>query len=483
MPAQIHELTLSNFKAFGPDPQTVPLRKINLIYGPNSGGKSSLVQALLLMKQTDEGRHGPAAFVPTGDYVDLGNFGTMVHNHATDGEIQIRLKFSPQDHYYRYDFTSYVQGNTSSMPVLNRLDYVKLLTVNGVDTEVSRLELVSKPDHANLFQMPEGFDILRSNRPIYDLNRELQVNVDELLGNKIRRINESDRDIYTGEQLRAMVDIVAGIRDLVPVQARVVRRSASVRQKLQDIADEIRRELRDFSWTFKTALWERLSYLGPIQNSPQRFYRNLGSEQGSVGPSGEYLFAMIANNHSDSIAEINRYFDAFDIKYRVEIADVRGDYEIGNPVGFISLKNENDLRVTLVDVGFGISQILPTIVEGVAGSSDIVCVDQPEVHLHPRLQAQIADLLIDTRDRKQWIVETHSELLARRIQRRIAEGKNCPSKISPDDVAIIYVDPVGESSVIKVLEIDEDGDWIDEWPAGFFEDGYTEMRAKDRAGV
>ena len=485
MPAQIHELTLSNFKAFGPEPQTVPLRKINLIYGPNSGGKSSLVQALLLMKQTDEGRHGPAAFVPTGDYVDLGNFGTMVHNHATDGEIQIRLKFSPQDDPYRYDLTSYIHGNDANVPVLHRLDYVKLLTSHGRDHEVSRLELVSKSDEADVFQMPEGFDVIDSNPALVNqVIGSIRLNAERLLGNKLWRANVARGESFTSKQLRYCVDVRASTWDLIPVQAFIARgvpTQRNAREKLQKATDEIRRELRDISWAFKTAFWEQLSYLGPIQNSPQRFYRNLGGERGSVGSSGEYMFAMIASNRSESIAQINRYFARFDIKYEMEITYVKGNYESGNPVGFISLKNERGLPVTLVDVGFGISQILPTIVEGVAGSSDIVCVDQPEVHLHPRLQAQIADLLIDTcnrkHDPKQWIVETHSELLARRIQLRIAE-----EKITPDDVAIIYVDPVGESSVIKMLEIDEDGDWVDEWPAGFFEDGYTEMRAKDRAG-
>lgn len=461
MPAQIHELTLSNFKAFGPEPQTVPLRKINLIYGPNSGGKSSLVQALLFMKQTDEGHHGPAAFVPTGDYVDLGNFGTMVHNHATDREIQIRLNFSPANESYRYDFTSHIKGDSTSMPVLHRFDYAKF--INDGDTTVFRLALVSKPDQANLFQMPYGFDMLHAN--------PMTLKFSTYLGNKLRDI----RGIYgfTSDQLRAHMEFEASNRDLLPVQARTDSPSPTLR----NAAGVIGRELSDFSWEFKTRLWDRLAYLGPIQNPPQRFYRNIGGGQGTVGTNGEYMFAMIASNYSEGITgEINWYFDQFDINYRLEIANVVGGDEIGNPVGFISLQNEREVRVTLVDVGFGISQILPLIVEGVAGSSDIVCVDQPEVHLHPRLQAQVADLLIDTRDRKQWIVETHSELLARRIQRRIAEDE-----ISPDDVSIIYVDPVGESSVIKVLEIDQDGDWVDEWPAGFFEDGYTEMRAKDRA--
>ena len=76
--------------------------------------------------------------------------------------------------------------------------------------------------------------------------------------------------------------------------------------------------------------------------------------------------------------------------------------------------------------------------------------------------------------KKQWIVETHSELLVRRIQTRIAQGD-----ISPSDVSVLYVDPDDdgyEGSAIKQLRLDENGYWLDEWPDGFFDEGYKQTR-------
>ena len=105
---------------------------------------------------------------------------------------------------------------------------------------------------------------------------------------------------------------------------------------------------------------------------------------------------------------------------------------------------------------------MPVIIEGIASQEDsIICVEQPEIHLHPRLQADIADLMIDTiadepGKRKQWIVETHSELLILRLQRRIREGK-----IKPEDISVLYVDPDDkntEGSAIISLRMDENGD-------------------------
>ena len=147
----------------------------------------------------------------------------------------------------------------------------------------------------------------------------------------------------------------------------------------------------------------------------------------------------------------------------------------------IRIRNNKDeeVAVTLADVGYGINQILPVIIEGVASQEgSIICVEQPEIHLHPRLQANIADLMIDTiadepGKRKQWIVETHSELLILRLQRHIREGK-----IKPEDISVLYVDPNDEStegSAIIHLRMDEEGDFIDDWPGGFFEEDLNEL--------
>jgi predicted ATPase len=93
--------------------------------------------------------------------------------------------------------------------------------------------------------------------------------------------------------------------------------------------------------------------------------------------------------------------------------------------------------------------------------------------LHPKLQANLADFFIDTTTRNnklRWILETHSESLILRIQRRIKEGR-----IKPEDISINYVNSIkGGHSVIKELRLDSDGDFIDEWPDGFFEESFNE---------
>jgi predicted ATPase len=126
------------------------------------------------------------------------------------------------------------------------------------------------------------------------------------------------------------------------------------------------------------------------------------------------------------------------------------------------------LDLDITDVGFGLSQILPVIVQGfLAAPNSLTLIEQPEIHLHPRMQAELADLFIDMcqSETRRFLIETHSEYLLNRLRRRIAEGK-----INAEDVAIHFVDsdPSLQCSLVKEIKIEKRGSF--EWPANFYID-------------
>jgi predicted ATPase len=125
-------------------------------------------------------------------------------------------------------------------------------------------------------------------------------------------------------------------------------------------------------------------------------------------------------------------------------------------------------------VGFGISQLLPFIVQSLVSEGRIISIEQPEVHVHPRLQADLGDLLaaaIKEPRQHQFIIETHSEHLILRLQRLVYKGE-----IKPEDVSIIYVSRGPDGAKAERLHLDEEGDFIDEWPNGFFPERLRELR-------
>ena len=149
------------------------------------------------------------------------------------------------------------------------------------------------------------------------------------------------------------------------------------------------------------------------------------------------------------------------------------------------------IQVSLRDVGVGISQVLPVLVESYANQEKLIAIEQPEIHIHPALQAELADVFIESAlggTQNKFLLETHSEHLILRLLRRIRETSNgdfsdwsdslraaCPEGIRPEDVAVLYVQPREHGAEIIELPVTEDGDFSLPWPEGFFTERDREL--------
>jgi hypothetical protein len=143
----------------------------------------------------------------------------------------------------------------------------------------------------------------------------------------------------------------------------------------------------------------------------------------------------------------------------------------------------SNTRVTHRDVGIGISQVLPVLVHAYADEGKVVAIEQPEIHLHPALQAELGDVFIESAlgERKNtFLLETHSEHLILRILRRVretTEGK-LPAgtvPIRPEDVSVLFVEPTSQGSVVRHLPVTPDGDFGAPWPGGFFAERFQDL--------
>ena len=110
--------------------------------------------------------------------------------------------------------------------------------------------------------------------------------------------------------------------------------------------------------------------------------------------------------------------------------------EVNRKTGYINiLLQKNEQFHSLVDVGFGTSQVLPIVFELMANKNRLILIEQPELHLHPSAQAEIAELFLDSiKNKNQLVVETHSATLIERIRRLIRNGT-----FDPEDATIIYI--------------------------------------------
>ena len=512
---------LRNFKAFGDEMQEAPLSKITLIYGPNSGGKSSIIQALLLLKQSlkfdyyRRSKSDKRELVLNGELVVLNSLESLLHKHDTGRSLGIGVS------YKNLELGGDTAENSIEMTFADDYGHAHMSEVlykitSKRDDEALLNVVIDTEDHAD-FSIRDGAPFfVMSAAPFRILNlgghKDCHLTFTEFLpslylselkkareeeAQELPLREEMDQERSRSPRLTELGEAQEGVRAL---------RNSRDRAQGSPVDAELEQELGRLKLTPDQILaltpenipsdYQRhvrfVNYLGPLRSEPKRLYQRSNESDslaGKTGSQGElsasvlYGGSLVGTTMQWVVKEdVNRWFEQFDIPYELDVIPLGEAALAGEYITIALTDKRTKTQVTLADVGYGINQILPVIIEGVASQEgSILCVEQPEIHLHPRLQANIADLMIDTiadkrEGNKQWIVETHSELLILRLQRRIREGK-----IKPEDISVLYVDPNDEStegSAIIPLRMDENGDFIDHWPEGFFDEAFNELTAE-----
>ena len=235
----------------------------------------------------------------------------------------------------------------------------------------------------------------------------------------------------------------------------------------------------------------RVVYLGPLRQDPQVVYKTAPvGAAGFIGTKGEYLATLLHASRArevlsftpDGRPEPMSLVDAVN-KWatRLEIADSIQTRDLGRLGIQVSVQRGGIPAVDLTSVGVGVSQLLPVVVMCLLTEpGSLVLLEQPELHLHPALQQKLADFLLGcARSGRQLIVETHSEYVASRLRRRIAEDE---SGDLLEAVALYFVEQKNDASEFRRVAVNQYGG-VEEWPAGFFDQAATESRKILEAGL
>ncbi|AXG79980.1 DUF3696 domain-containing protein [Streptomyces paludis] len=274
------------------------------------------------------------------------------------------------------------------------------------------------------------------------------------------------RDAYSSEKRAYLVDgheASVGFRGLLPDPADwpdSVGGMHGVTRRIREELDEIR-------------------YLGPFRKSPERSFRSSCRASDSVGFWGERALGMLATDEMHGrgrlAREVNVLLAGILPGWRLEVADVGS----GIYVPKLRSRHDAELVVHLDDVGTGVAQFLPIVIQRAADRVDppvksvIEIVEEPELHLHPSAHAAIADLYVDAvrGSRVRFLVETHSENFLLRLRRRVAERK-----LSPEEVKVYFVEQADGSASLRKIKLDTLGN-LDYWPRGIFAEDFEEVRA------
>lgn len=450
------KLRFKNFKAWK-DSGELRLAPLTVLFGANSAGKTSIPQLLLLLKQTAESPDRQRA-LQLGDsrtLVDLGTFDDAVHNHDLTQSLEIEIEWTlgaPLTISDPISGATYA-GSTIGFQVSLQADKRRQPLVRSIDYTLAAGQEVI----LDVKMQPDGK--LR-------LDEEAKF---ELSSERYKLLRHQGRPWPLPKPVRFYG---------FPDEATAYYQNTTF---VSDLVLQMERMLRS------------VFYVGPLREYPKRLYLWSGETPDHVGVRGDRAVeAILASGdrafnwklrqktkHLDRlVAERLRLMDLIR-EFRVEpLEQHRKEYEV-------LVRTSSKLpEVKLTDVGFGVSQVLPVIVECFyVPRRSIVIFEQPEIHLHPRVQADLADLFVDairaredgTKRDCQFIIESHSEHFLRRLQRRIAE-----EELSADEAALYFVHTQEESARIEELDVDRFGN-IRNWPEGFFGDEMSDLVARSEA--
>jgi len=468
------ELRLTNFMGFGGE-HRARLSPITLIYGPNSSGKSALLHALTLLGQSARRAPSPRDYaeplVFQGEWVNLADYRNVIHRHDLKSRMGLGLTHTAPPPLQPRG--PQIEPEDDRGPLLSvdlEFDWSRerercLLTSTTYAVETDDASINEVAFKLKRGARPEEDRLAVTNSPTI---AAVVQNLSDLANRRYSRNPESRRYIEVTPQMarRFILRQRHHILGFLPDSIRSDEKDSELAFLLQVQWDNLVNSRR----LETTRALSLMRYLGPLRSAPRRVEPRVQSGPDDVGPTGEGTAALL-HEDPDSLERINGWLERMEVPYSVKTQRVTSAAHpaLGNLLAILLVDRRTDTVVSTEDVGFGISQILPVITQVLASKDLVIGVEQPEIHLHPRLQAHLADLFIEATGpdhRNQIIAESHSENLLLRLQRRIREGS-----LDPEMVTVNYVGASqGTGSWIQQLRLGTDGEFIDEWPHGFFEE-------------
>jgi hypothetical protein len=555
----ITAITLENFKGIK-GPCRIKLKPLTMLFGANSAGKSTVVQALHYAREIFLRQNTDPDKTLLGGSMDLGGFSNLVYKH--DQSLPIKITFDldlsadPLPDYYDTDDSKLwdqeqielkeAVGRVNSASVGIAVQVIEDDSLNPMAGKPAVTEysvMVNEESLATLNFLPGKELVYLSLNPFnsvyWDNNdgsaafkREIEAALDggdydgvdagalnKLINWWAGTPDDLDNEIVDYFSHRK---ILRGMTSPLPQWERILPVSKSFESDipLEDYSAVI--EATHIISSCLTSLitgpgemvrndLEKMCYLGPIREVPERNYVEVKSPDPSRWSNGLAAWDALCNQGEALIKDANKWLasdERLDSGYRLEMEIFRRINENGRLMAALRsgrslddyqqelndilaqrpekrlylVEEAKNIKVMPQDIGVGISQVLPVVVASLVTRNSILSIEQPELHIHPKLQVGLGDLFIHESTTKGncFIIETHSEHLMLRIMRRIRQtsSNELPPhapKLDPEQVAIYHIRATEDGTIFKEILIDKDGDFLTRWPGGFFAERSEEL--------
>lgn len=345
----ITNYSVGGFKVFS-DRTNFKLAPITLIYGPNSSGKSSIIQSLIVLK---ESLLNSNVLKSNNSFFELGGYLSVVHNHEPKNKICFEIDVD--DTIYEFEYAYSVDHNISylnSCIVKNKENNTVDLTFSAKNVSKQGVNFFSidyEDDFSKKLIKKNNFindvkKFLDERKPIAEneINKYLKKTTftrkNNILPSRISRIDNNLKDYLKDDEILRVTNMF-----------------------YQEITTELSRFINNKDRKLFNLL-NNLSYIGPLRPHPKRVYQLDGGVSNSVGQNGENFLSFLILEE-DYINKVNDFLESFNINYKIEVVR-SNDAVVGDMASILLRHKKTNIQTTLVDVGFGIGQLLPILIEG-----------------------------------------------------------------------------------------------------------------------
>lgn len=436
-----YEFRWKNLKGFK-DTGWIKIKPITILIGPNNAGKTSFLIPLLLMNQTLSSRDSKSPLVIKGNLFDGGNLTEIINGYKTNKDLFFGFRY----HCHNEDRPKRLKKIGTYPPGAFEV------TIGKDDSD----EVVVKNETIYDMFLRKYLSFTRNKENLYDIhlvNEDL--NEDERKA--LKNITPTNFLFTPNVILNAYAE-----NDKADEERKTERFSAGFEEVLRVVS-------RNFSDASRSLL--NLSYIGPLRDTPHRFYEITDEKYQTVGQRGENTAYLLKSELPLIQNKLNKWIKKFGFGDSLSLNNLYADLLYSITFN----KNNSPIKTNISNTGFGASQILPLVVQALISKKESITIaEQPEIHLNPKLQGVLAELFGEmAKNDQRVIVETHSEHLILRLRTLIAK-----KKIKPEWVSIYFVENKKGASSIKEIGINANGEISSEdWPEDFFDDTLKESLA------
>jgi hypothetical protein len=454
-------ISLRNFRSFK-KADNIQLGPLTFLVGPNNSGKSSLFHALLLVIQSGFEPSPMGSLTPSwgGPFVDLGSYEDTVFGH--NSKLMIEISIDHSSNFFPRMWLARSGGKSKERPIRMILG---LRTSKG--DPLGRLSVVRVSD-------------LLTGEEVKFLYSTKHLTV-EFLG---RRRQWTPRGIG-GNRFQFISWISGEINSEFKKKSRPIVGPKSALQRILRFLDSFRT-----SWLFNQT--QRVS---SGRDAPKRWYAVTDIRfRATRDSSAPKVFSTV----DPAILEETRREDyrhhylrlrpllpppsLTSVLRKLEIADAIKPINLSPYHTSINVRDSiTEITSNLMDVGYGASQVIPVLQACLSGAEGPLFLEQPEIHLHPKAQGIVAELLCQTSRRRQVIIETHSVHMVNAARILVAKGE-----LNPEHVIINFIKRTSSGSHVYQIPILKNGDFGAVWPEGFFDERYQDtmllLKLKGKGG-